>query len=217
MHQVAAVDMHHFDMHHLDMHQLAAAAATVMLAILAIALQCRGCGGKKRSRMCAATPGGSNKGSRLAGWGSPIFAMAPMVGQSDRPFRMLCRKFGASVCWSEMLMADRFSSDAAYRMQALGRYGVHADDHPLVVQFAANNPRDFTAAARAAEAMGADAVDLNLGCPQRRAKQVSLYAFVHGHLFGDTLSFTTICVFARPIVTVMSLKKNLHRHTMVHI
>jgi len=66
--------------------------------------------------MCGATPGGSNKASRLAGWGSPIFAMVPMVGQSDRPFRVLCRKFGASVCWSEMLMADRFSSDTAYRM-----------------------------------------------------------------------------------------------------
>ena len=106
-----------------------------------------------------------------------------------------------------MLMADRLSSDAAYRMQALGRHGVYADDHPLVVQFAANNVRDFTAAARAAEAMGADAVDLNLGCPQRRAKLVSLYALVHGHLFGDALSFTTICVFARPIVTACPSKK----------
>ena len=45
-------------------------------------------------------------------WGAPILAMAPMVGQSDYPFRTLCRRHGTTVCWSEMLMAGRFASDA---------------------------------------------------------------------------------------------------------
>jgi tRNA-dihydrouridine synthase len=135
-------------------------------------------------------------------WGAPILAMAPMVGQSDYPFRTLCRRHGTTVCWSEMLMAGRFASDArcgsmsslllldllarrsshggvcvcvcvcvraaSYRARAFGS-GVREDDHPLVVQFAANTPRDFVAAALAAQALGADGVDLNLGCPQRRA------------------------------------------------
>jgi tRNA-dihydrouridine synthase 1 len=96
--------------------------------------------------------------------------MAPMVGQSDYPFRALCRHHGTTVCWSEMLMADRFAAEAGYRIQALGRGGVRADDHPLIVQFAANRPKDFAAAALHAEKLGADGVDLNLGCPQRRAR-----------------------------------------------
>jgi tRNA-dihydrouridine synthase 1 len=66
-----------------------------------------------------------------------------------------------------MLLADRFADDAEYREQA---FGSHIDDHPLVVQFAANEPSVFARAALCAQEMGADAVDLNLGCPQDRAR-----------------------------------------------
>lgn len=31
-------------------------------------------------------------------WGSPILAMAPMVGQSDYPFRLLCRHYSTTIC-----------------------------------------------------------------------------------------------------------------------
>ena len=101
-------------------------------------------------------------GERLEGWGQPIMAMAPMVGQSDYPFRALCRRHGTTVCWTEMFMASTFATDAGYRIQALGRKGVRADDHPLVVQFAANRPEDFCSAALLAQELGADGVDLNL-------------------------------------------------------
>jgi tRNA-dihydrouridine synthase 1 len=125
-----------------------------------------------------------------------MFVMAPMVGQSDLPFRRLVRNHGATVVYSEMFMADAFATDSMYREQALG-VGVRANDHPLVVQFAANDPEVFAAACfevrehvpptiktqkghkevrlilrlwLQAEQLGADGVDLNLGCPQDRAK-----------------------------------------------
>ena len=50
----------------------------------------------------------------------PIYCMAPMVGQSDRPFRFLCRRHGTTLCYSEMLMADEFAASPAYRHEALG-------------------------------------------------------------------------------------------------
>jgi tRNA-dihydrouridine synthase len=56
--------------------------------------------------------------------------MAPMVGQSDIGFRLLCKKFGCSVCFSEMLLASRFSAEENYRIQAFGK---EITDHPLVV------------------------------------------------------------------------------------
>jgi tRNA-dihydrouridine synthase 1 len=98
----------------------------------------------------------------------PIYCMAPMVGQSDRPFRLLCRRHGTTLCYSEMLMADEFASSAAYRHEALGD---RVRDHPLIVQFAANEPDAFARAAVAAHAMGAAGADLNIGCPQRRARE----------------------------------------------
>ncbi|CAH0364521.1 unnamed protein product [Pelagomonas calceolata] len=98
----------------------------------------------------------------------PIYCMAPMVGQSDRPFRLLCRRHGTTLCYSEMLMADEFAASAAYRLEALGD---RVRDHPLIVQFAANEPDAFARAAVAAHAMGASGCDLNIGCPQRRARE----------------------------------------------
>ena len=59
--------------------------------------------------------------------------------------------------------ADRFVADAAYRSTALLST---SEDRPLVVQFAANDPVDFAAACSLA-APHCDAVELNLGCPQR--------------------------------------------------
>ena len=106
--------------------------------------------------------------------GSPILAMAPMVGQSDYPFRKLVRLHGATLCYTEMWMANQFHSSERYRIQALGKRGVRDDDHPLIVQLAANNPDDFAKAALAAQNLGADGVDLNLGCPQRRVSQYRL-------------------------------------------
>ena len=98
----------------------------------------------------------------------PIYCMAPMVGQSDRPFRLLCRRHGTTLCYSEMLMADEFAASAAYRHEALG---ARVRDHPLIVQFAANEPDAFARAAVAASTMGAAGADLNIGCPQRRARE----------------------------------------------
>ena len=84
---------------------------------------------------------------------APIYVMAPMVKQCDRPFRDLCRAHGCSVCYTEMFMADQFSKDAQYRARALGT-GVAPGDHPLVVQFASNNPATMLEAALQAQAMG---------------------------------------------------------------
>ena len=101
---------------------------------------------------------------------TPVWAAAPMVGQSDAPFRRLCRRRGATLIYTEMFLADRFASEPAYRNAALG-VGVAAEDHPLVVQFAANDPAALLAAALYAQRLGADVVDINLGCPQRRARE----------------------------------------------
>lgn len=101
---------------------------------------------------------------------SPVFVMAPMVKQSDRPFRALVRAHGCTLCYSEMLDADKFASDESYRRCALGD-GVDENDHPLIVQFAANDKHVLLKAALAAQALGVDAIDLNLGCPQTRARE----------------------------------------------
>jgi tRNA-dihydrouridine synthase 1 len=65
-----------------------------------------------------------------------------------------------------MYHADRFAANENYRKNALLSC---VEDHPLVIQFAANCPDSFVRAALLAEPF-VEAIELNLGCPQREAR-----------------------------------------------
>ena len=96
---------------------------------------------------------------------------APMVGCSDLAFRLLCRRYGADLCYTEMFFADRFVSDAAYRDSVFhSQLAKDGADRPLVVQFGGNDAPTLVAAALLVQEW-CDAVDINLGCPQKRARE----------------------------------------------
>lgn len=102
--------------------------------------------------------------------GSPIIpahrrVLAPMVGGSELAFRMLCRKYGVDLCYTPMMYASKFVSDASYRNKM---FHTHARDRPLAVHFCGNDPDVMLAAARLVRDR-CDAIDINLGCPQRIA------------------------------------------------
>lgn len=93
------------------------------------------------------------------------YILAPMVGASELAFRLLCRKYGAQASYTPMMSAEQFAHSEEYRTQ---EFQTCSFDRPLVCHFAANHPTDFAEAARLAEPY-CDAIDLNLGCPQRTA------------------------------------------------
>lgn len=99
--------------------------------------------------------------------GSPKHIVAPMVDQSELPFRMLCRKYGADLCYTPMFNSRLFATDTEYRRQ---QFSTCPEDRPLFVQFCGNDADTVLAAARIVEDK-CDAVDLNLGCPQGIAKK----------------------------------------------
>jgi len=96
--------------------------------------------------------------------------VAPMVGASDLAFRLLCRRHGADCAYTEMLDARRFVGEPEYASSLFWSQLGGAADRPLVAQFCGNEPDELVAAARLVETH-VDAVDLNLGCPQARAKE----------------------------------------------
>ena len=93
------------------------------------------------------------------------YIVAPMVGASELPFRLLCRKYGAQLVYTPMMNASQFAESSEYRRT---EFQTTSFDRPLVCHFAANDPKSFAKAAKKAEPF-CDAIDLNLGCPQRTA------------------------------------------------
>lgn len=93
-----------------------------------------------------------------------VVALAPMSGVTDVGMRRIARRFGASLVVSEMVASDDFvRGDEESRLRAEGS-GV--DIH--VVQIAGCQSHWMAEAARVAEATGAAAVDINMGCPAKR-------------------------------------------------
>jgi tRNA-dihydrouridine synthase 1 len=97
-----------------------------------------------------------------------------MVGGSELAFRLLTRKYGATLAYTPMINSARFAVDPAYRAQELQTV---PEDRPLVAHFSANDPQHLLAAGKLVEGL-ADAIDLNLGCPQRVAAQGHFGSFL---------------------------------------
>ena len=91
--------------------------------------------------------------------------VAPMAGVTDRPFRTLCKYFGAGHAVSEMMTSDqtlRMSKKSLYRANFDGEIA------PISAQIAGSDPIDLAEAARYQVANGAQIVDINMGCPAKK-------------------------------------------------
>ncbi|MGY4492178.1 tRNA dihydrouridine synthase DusB [Pseudomonas sp. TE3610] len=91
--------------------------------------------------------------------------LAPMAGVTDQPFRQLCRRMGAGLVVSEMVTSDMSlwnSRKSRLRMIHEG------DPEPRSVQIAGGDAQMLAAAARANVEMGAQIIDINMGCPAKK-------------------------------------------------
>jgi len=99
------------------------------------------------------------------------FVTAPMVNQSDLPFRILTRRYGATLTYTQMYLAENMIRDDDYKRAILldMQNGIGEPlARPVVVQLAGNEPSVLVQAALMIQHL-CDAIDLNLGCPQQRA------------------------------------------------
>lgn len=88
-----------------------------------------------------------------------------MAGVTDRPFRMLCRKFGAGLAASEMLTADVRLWETPKSRRRMDHTG---EASPRVVQIAGFDPEMMADAARRNVDAGAEIIDINMGCPAKK-------------------------------------------------
>jgi len=91
--------------------------------------------------------------------------LAPMAGVTDQPFRQLCRRLGAGLVVSEMVTSDVRLWNSRKSSLRL----IHAGDpEPRSVQIAGGDPQMLAEAARANVELGAQIIDINMGCPAKK-------------------------------------------------
>jgi tRNA-dihydrouridine synthase B len=91
--------------------------------------------------------------------------IAPMAGVTDRPFRKLCREFGAGYAVSEML-ASR--PELWQTPKSMWRMNFADEAAPIAAQIAGNDPAMMADAARFNVSRGAQIIDINMGCPKKK-------------------------------------------------
>jgi len=91
--------------------------------------------------------------------------LAPMAGVTDRPFRQLCRRFGAALAPAEMLSADQRLWNTGKSQRRMDHDG---EPEPRVVQLVGSEPQELADAARVNVDLGAHIIDINMGCPAKK-------------------------------------------------
>jgi tRNA-dihydrouridine synthase B len=91
--------------------------------------------------------------------------VAPMAGVTDRPFRQLCKTFGAGLAVSEMVA----SNSLLWGSEKTRRRANHDGEvEPISVQIAGADPAMMADAARFNVEQGAQIIDVNMGCPAKK-------------------------------------------------
>lgn len=91
--------------------------------------------------------------------------VAPMAGITDRPFRQLCRKFGAGYAVSEMAAANPALRNTGKSRRRIMHEG---ETEPRAVQIVGSDPAIMADAARYNVDQGAQIIDINMGCPAKK-------------------------------------------------
>lgn len=94
-----------------------------------------------------------------------LLILAPMAGITDRPQRNLCRRYGASLAIAEMVTSN---IDLWHSQKSRHRLPHQEDIEPKAIQIAGTEPNLMANAASANVALGAQIIDINMGCPAKK-------------------------------------------------
>ncbi len=94
--------------------------------------------------------------------------LAPLSGITDAPFRLLAKRYGAGLVYTEMVSAEGLSrgNTDSLRLLYFGQ-----EEKPIGVQIFGSHPVSMSAACRVIEKLKPDLIDINFGCPVKKVVQ----------------------------------------------
>ena len=123
---------------------------------------------------------------------NPVVA-APMAGVTDKPYRKVCRQYGAGLVVSEMITSQldlRDTRKTKHRMDLVG------EPEPISVQIVGTDPSVMAQAAQFNVQNGAQIIDINMGCPAKKVCKKAAGSALLGNenLVSDILTTTVNAV-----------------------
>lgn len=94
----------------------------------------------------------------------PVF-LAPMEDVTDIGFRMLCKRFGAAMVYTEFVSAEALVRSVKSTMNKLN---ICDEEHPVGIQIYGRSVEDMVEAAKIVEQAKPDVIDINFGCPVKK-------------------------------------------------
>ena len=94
----------------------------------------------------------------------PLF-LAPMEDVTDIGFRKLCKRFGASMVYTEFVSAEALVRSIK---STVNKLNISDDERPVGIQIYGRNTDAMVEAARIVEEAHPDVIDLNFGCPVKK-------------------------------------------------
>lgn len=94
----------------------------------------------------------------------PIF-LAPMEDVTDEAFRLLCKRFGVDMVYTEFVSSDALIRDVNSTVRKLNIYDA---ERPVAIQIYGNEVEPMVEAAKRVEQARPDILDINFGCPVKK-------------------------------------------------
>jgi len=94
----------------------------------------------------------------------PLF-LAPMEDVTDPAFRLLCKRYGADMLYTEFVSSEALIRDVNRTVQKLT---IYPEERPIAIQIYGHDPASMAEAARIAEQANPDIIDINFGCPVKK-------------------------------------------------
>lgn len=94
----------------------------------------------------------------------PLF-LAPMEDVTYKSFRWMCKKYGADAMYTEFVSSEALVRDVKKSMEKMVLFDF---DRPVAIQIYGHNISSMVHAARVAEELQPDFIDINFGCPMKR-------------------------------------------------
>ncbi len=94
----------------------------------------------------------------------PVF-LAPMEDVTDPAFRLMCKRFGADMVYTEFVSSDALVRSVNSTMRKLN---ISDEERPVAIQIYGKNTDAMMEAARMVEEAKPDIIDLNFGCPVKK-------------------------------------------------